>query len=333
MFSKKARLKEVVVAITYRCNLCCQMCGIWKNNFKKKEFLKPSDFKKLPKSVFDVNLTGGEPFLRDDLVEIVAEIKERLPKSKVIISTNGFLKEKIEKEAKKIYQIDPQIGLAVSLDGIGKKHDEIRGVTGTYQRAIETIEILKKIGFKNLKIGFTLSDWNIDQLKKVYELSQKLGVEFSLTLVHSSDNYFNCQNLIKKKKEMVQQLEWLIKKEISSWIPKKWARAFYAFGMKKFILEEKRVLPDYSGKLSVFIDPLGRIFPCDVSSTQIGKLEEIEKAELGKDSIECQKSWMICTTRWEIKKHFLKVIFWIIKEKARSMFKNLKIQILILKKK
>ncbi len=224
-----------------------------------------------------MNLTGGEPFLRDDLAEITARIKKRLPKTRIIISTNGFLKSQIEKEAKKIYQIDPQIGFAVSLDGIGPKHDEIRGMEGAYQRAVETIEILKRIGFKNLKIGFTLGDHNIDQLEKVYQLSQELGVELSLTLVHSSDNYFNCQNKITKREKMAQKLDWLVEKEISSWNPKRWARAFYAFGMKKFILEGKRILPDYSGKLSVFIDPFGKIFPCDISSIQIGKLDEIEK--------------------------------------------------------
>jgi len=327
MFPKKAsktRLKEVVIAITYRCNLRCQMCGIWKSNLEKEnEFLKPSDFEKLPKSISDINLTGGEPFLRDDLAEIVARIKKRLPKAKIIISTNGFLTNQIGKEAKKLYQIDPQIGLAVSLDGIGSKHDEIRGVEGSYQRAIETIKILKKIGFENLKIGFTLGDHNVDQLKRVYQLSRELGVEFSLTLVHSSDNYFNCQNKIRKKEELVQVLNWLIEKEISSWNPKQWARAFYAFGMKKFILEGKRILPDYSGKLSVFVDPFGKIFPCDISSSQIGNLEEIEKMKASKDQADCQESWMICTARWAIKKHFLRAVFWIFKEKMKNTLKKL----------
>ncbi len=53
MFFKKAsktKLKEAVIAITYQCNLRCQMCSIWKSEFKKEnEFLKPSDFEKLPK--------------------------------------------------------------------------------------------------------------------------------------------------------------------------------------------------------------------------------------------------------------------------------------------
>ena len=56
---------DAVLAVTYRCNARCTMCGIWSS--KPVAELPPAAYARLPASLRDVNLTGGEPFLRDDL--------------------------------------------------------------------------------------------------------------------------------------------------------------------------------------------------------------------------------------------------------------------------
>ena len=61
---------DASIILTYRCPMKCKMCNIWFNPTKKEEEIKASDLRTLPRLKF-INLTGGEPFVRDDLAEIV----------------------------------------------------------------------------------------------------------------------------------------------------------------------------------------------------------------------------------------------------------------------
>ncbi|KKP67096.1 MAG: Radical SAM domain protein, partial [Candidatus Moranbacteria bacterium GW2011_GWE1_35_17] len=291
------------MAITYRCNARCRMCNIWKI---KEHFgeITPDDFLRLPKNLKDINISGGEPFLRKDLDAIIVAIKKRCPGAKVIISSNGFATELIISQMKKIIKIMPDIGVAISIDGIGKAHSDIRGLENCFEKDIETIKELKKIGVKNIKIGFTLGDYNAKELFEVYYLSKKLKTELSLTVVHSSENYFGKINAIENKSEMIQALNWLIDKELSAGNYKNWGRAYFAYGAREFIKKGTRILPDYSGILSIFINPQGVIYPCDVSNKKIGNLRDIANLEkINKNNLNgCEQSWMVCTARQSIKK-------------------------------
>ena len=114
---QKARIKDIVIAVTYNCNSRCQMCNIWQktdniNALGKDELLN------LPENLENINISGGEPFLRADLPELIKAIKARCPKAKVIISTNGFATETVLSQMEKILKIMPEIGVAVSLDGL-----------------------------------------------------------------------------------------------------------------------------------------------------------------------------------------------------------------------
>ena len=61
---------DASIILTVRCPMKCKMCNIWFNPTKKEEEIKASDLRTLPRLKF-INLTGGEPFVRDDLAEIV----------------------------------------------------------------------------------------------------------------------------------------------------------------------------------------------------------------------------------------------------------------------
>ncbi len=67
---------EGLLGITYRCNARCKMCNIWKFPTKKEEEVKVEDLEKLPRMRF-TNITGGEPFLRDDIEEIIYILKKK----------------------------------------------------------------------------------------------------------------------------------------------------------------------------------------------------------------------------------------------------------------
>lgn len=311
-------LSEVILAITYQCNSRCQMCGIWKKI--QPERISLEDVAKIPGDLKDINITGGEPFLHQNIVEIIKLLNDKSPTSSIIISSNGFAKELIISKIKEILKFKPTIGIAISLDGIGEKHNQIRGVAGGFEMIMQTLKELKKIGVEKIRLSFTLGDYNIDQLKPVYMLSKKIGIELSLTLVHSSSQYFNTQNFVNEKKLMANELDWLIKQELSSWSIKKWLRAYYAFGMKEFISSGQRILPDYSGTEGIFISPVGEIFPSDISEQKMGNLQDFDFSKIDELQVKNEKpSWMICTARTAIKKHWMRAGIWIIRNKFLAL--------------
>jgi MoaA/NifB/PqqE/SkfB family radical SAM enzyme len=334
---KNSTIKDIVLAITYRCNSRCRMCNIWQKTEQAPEFFL-DDLKNLPVNLESLNLSGGEPFLRVDLIEMVKIVRKHCPKTSITISSNGFATKLILERMAEIIKIDPRISVAISIDGLDDEHDEIRGIPGGFNKAVATIKELKALGIKKLRLAFTIADYNYEELKKVYNLARELGIEMTLAAVHSSENYFSQENKIKDQEKIAAELDWLIKKEISSWNPKRWLRAYFTFGLKQFVLTGQRILPDYSGVLNCFIDPQGDIYPCDVSVKKIGNLHEgfwpRQDLPLGvPDAIasaksagtpsgdpagakkECGRSWMICTVRQAMKKHWLKVLGWIVANK------------------
>ena len=184
--------REALVAVTYRCNSRCIMCNIWKE--KPGEEVPASFYGRLPSTLTNINLTGGEPFLRKDLPEIVEVIKRRCNDPRMVINTNGFTPELIEGAARKIASVSRKVGIRVSIDGIGEAHDRTRGVSGAYGRALRTLKSLKALGIRDLGVAFTAAGENLTEISKVYALSRELGVEFTIAVAHSSEVYFKADN-------------------------------------------------------------------------------------------------------------------------------------------
>ena len=320
---KSQPIKDLVLAITYSCNSRCQFCDIWKK--KKAYTTKPQDYLKLPRNIQNVNISGGEPFMREDLAEIVRTIVGRCPQADIVISTNGLFPEAVLKQMPAIIKIKGDVGVAVSIDGLKKTHERIRGVRNGFDKAFETLQILRNLRVKNLKIAFTLSSNNWQDLPKVYQLAKYLQAQFSLALVHNSEHYFQKKdNKLENRQALSQAIAWLARQEIKGvWPKKQWLRAYFAHGADCFIKHSHRILPDYSGYSSLFIDPDGQIYPSTAWNLKLGKLQEINswrkfiasaQAKLLTES-QAPASWMICTARQAIRKHPFKVGFWIFKSK------------------
>jgi len=315
--------KDVVLAITYKCNSKCRMCNIWQNDSELG--LSLSEIGKIGPNLEEINISGGEPFLHPELVKVVEILVKNNPKANIIISTNGFATDLIKQKISQILQIKPDIGLAFSLDGIGHVHNEVRGIPNGYQKVLATIRELQDFGIKNMRLAFTAGDYNIDQLFKVYQLSRQLGLEFTLAAVHNADNYFNiADNKIKNIDQFKIQFEQLIYSELKSWNLKKWGRAYFAYALYHYLKTGQRLLPNYSGQDSVFIDPQSNVYPADVSSHVMGSLkdvnefEDIFKTKQAQQAIKLEQNkqnWMICTARSAMKRHRWKVLFWVIKSK------------------
>ena len=89
--SEEKKLNGTVI-VTYRCNARCSMCNRYKAPSKPEEEISIETIKKLPKMYF-TNITGGEPFIRSDLKDIVRELYKK--SDRIVISTNGFFTDRI----------------------------------------------------------------------------------------------------------------------------------------------------------------------------------------------------------------------------------------------
>lgn len=291
------------------------MCNIWKDN--TKDALEPDDFLKLPTTLKDINLTGGEPFLRKDIVEIVEKITQKNPKVRLIFSSNGLLTEQIVEKMKEIVKINPNSGIGISIDGIGDVHSEVRGIDNAFEKSINTVKKLKEAGINDIRLAFTASDKNVEDLSRVYDLARELDVEFTMSIVHNSDNYFNIDtNLHADYDKLEEQVNYVIQEELKHNNPRRLMRTYYLKGILEFARTGKRSLPCYALENAFFMDANGKIFPCNMEETSIGNIKEqsfeeiwdSEKTEKLKGFCNsCNKCWMVCTVKNSIMKHPYKV--------------------------
>ena len=154
---------DMCIIVTYRCPMQCQMCNIWQNPTDKDKEITPAEIEKLPKVKF-INITGGEPFIREDLEEIVEVAFRKSPR--VVISTSGWFEKRTIHLAEKF----PNIGIRISIEGLSQKNDELRGRQGGFDRGIRTLLRLKEMGIKDIGFGITVSDSNSTDMLSLYRL-------------------------------------------------------------------------------------------------------------------------------------------------------------------
>ncbi|MBI3385655.1 radical SAM protein, partial [Candidatus Gottesmanbacteria bacterium] len=154
------------LSVTMLCNSRCIHCDIWKN--RGLDFLPVDVYKKLPDSLEMVDITGGEPFLRPDIPEIVKTVRGACPKARILITTNGFLPAKIQKNIAAIRAADPAIAFRISLDGWEETHEKVRGIPKAFALVQETLGILKKAGVVDIGLTFTLMTVNRHELRTVF---------------------------------------------------------------------------------------------------------------------------------------------------------------------
>lgn len=141
------------VIVTYRCNARCTMCNRYKAPSKPEEEISLETIRKLPPMYF-TNITGGEPFIRTDLKDIVRELRKK--SDRIVISTNGFFTDRILDLCKEF----PDIGIRISIEGLEQTNNEIRGLADGYNRGYTTLKKLREMGMKDVGFGMTVQDKN-----------------------------------------------------------------------------------------------------------------------------------------------------------------------------
>ena len=305
------------VIVTYRCNARCSMCNRYKAPSKAEEEISIDTIKKLPKMYF-TNITGGEPFIREDLKEIVRELYKK--SDRIVDLCKEF----------------PQIGIRISIEGLENTNNEIRGLKDGFNKGYTTLKTLVDMGMKDVGFGMTVQDKNAPDLVPLYELSDEMGMEFATASLHNSFYFVEAKNIIKDRPMVAENFEKLINEMLNSNSPKKWFRAYFNHGLINYIYGQKRLLPCDMSFDTFFIDPYGDVMPCNGTKDKevMGNLNEqnwdelwnSEQADKVREKVRhCDRNcWMIGSVSPAMHKYIWVPAAWVIKHKFLHFFKEKK---------
>ena len=308
------------VIVTYRCNAKCNMCNVWQNPTKPAEEITLDDIKKLPEMAF-TNITGGEPFIREDIPDIVRELYKK--SDRIVISTNGYFTDRIIALCKEF----PKVGIRISIEGMQQTNDAIRRIPDGFERGYDTLKTLVEMGHPDVGFGMTVQDSNCEDLVPLYELSDKMGMEFATATLHNSFYFHKDDNKVSDKYKVAQNFEKLINELLKSKSPKKWFRAYFNHGLINYIYGNKRLLPCDMSKNAFFIDPFCDVVPCNGMKEKavMGNLREQDwntlwNSDQAQKVRECTKHcdrncWMIGSVSPAMHKYIWVPAWWVIKHK------------------
>lgn len=289
--NKLKRPLYLIYFVTNKCNSKCIHCFNWKALNKKENELTLEEINKFTKEIGNLpsmGFSGGEPFLRNDLNEIIGLFQKNCNTKDFGIPTNCLMPKQIFDKTKKILENNPNITLTVyiSLDGTKDTHDEIRGLKGAFEKVIETYELLKNLrSFKNfrLKITTTITNRNIHNIPELIFFVKK-----NMPYVHFQS--FEIMRGLPPKSYVrpptINQLKDLKRSIFDSYKGYSFYRgkkiqSLIAYQLKKFIFEtylnileqKKQLVPCYVGTTHCILGSEGDISFCELTQP-IGNIRE-----------------------------------------------------------
>lgn len=310
------------VIVTYRCNARCNMCNRYKKPSMPEEEISLEIIRKLPPMYF-TNITGGEPFIRTDLKDIVRELYKK--SERIVVSTNGYFTDRIIDLCKEF----PNIGIRISIEGLEETNNKIRGLQDGFNRGYSTLVKLMEMGMKDIGFGMTVQDANAKELISLYKLSDKLNMEFATASLHNSFYFVEAKNNIQDRPMVAKEFENLINELLKSSQPKKWFRAYFNHGLINYIYGQPRLLPCDMAFDTFFIDPYGDIMPCNGTKDKeiMGNLNkqswddlwDSDQAKRVRNTVrQCDRQcWMIGSVSPAMHKYIWKPVWWIILHKFK----------------
>ena len=326
-FGLRAYPINFTISVTNKCNSRCKTCNIWRLYEEKPEIrvneLSLDEYERIFKSIgggnmYWVTLSGGEPFLRRDLVDIFAALLERCSPRIVNIPTNATLPSVVERRVREMLELTHEnrstvpkastLILNLSLDGIGAKHDEIRGFKGNFSRFMETYRrlIALKEEFCGLKVGIhtVISVYNVHNLHEIMQFVRKLDESGAgaadavgvcgvgavdghiFEVAEERDELLTVgSGITPSTRELSEALAGVVENVAKEYLKGDFlSRLTQAFRLEYYevlrrVLEERRqVVPCFAGFASCQISPYGDVWACCVlgSSSSFGNLRDAD---------------------------------------------------------
>lgn len=186
----------LIFFVTSRCNAKCAHCFYWDEINKKPDEMTLDEIGKIARSLrhpIYLSLTGGEPFLRQDITEICSIFQKENNCKNIGIASNGFLSDKIVGTCKKILDMVAldSLSVQISIDGLESTHNEIRGVKDGFQKAFQTVRMLSDLSKQaqnfSVAVSITIQQKNISEIIQVIEILSPLEIPVKFALVRGQD--------------------------------------------------------------------------------------------------------------------------------------------------
>ncbi len=256
-------------------NAKCSMCYVWQNPTHAKEEISLNTLEIIPSGICQLNLTGGEPTLRQDLMEIVDLL---YPKAETLeISSNGLMPERLEQIIKKY----PDIKIRFSIEGCEETSNKISGEKDGCRKKIEGLFRLKKLGARDIGIATFIQDDNAEELVGLFRFAKNNGFEFTTSTLHNGFQFHKSDNVPYDRLRLAKHTEDLVSEMLKGYSIKNWFRAYLNLGLLAKILGQDRMLQCTAGTGLVFVDPWSDLYACNVRpDLKLGNLENQEWDEI-----------------------------------------------------
>ncbi|MDP8233442.1 MAG: radical SAM protein [Candidatus Saelkia tenebricola] len=283
----------IIFFVTGKCNANCKMCFYieeMKKNSGSKNELTVEEYDNISKNIKLINIlgiSGGEPFMREDLSEIIKVVYKNAPPLVVDLPTNGYFTAGILKQTEDILKNCPDmiVDLQLSIDGPEAVHDEIRGLENSFQRLKETYDglIILKNRYRNLRVKACVvySHYNQNYIKELFNiLDQDFKdldrVVFSVThgSVSNKEAFdFNWEEYFKFCDEIENTTVVDNIKEFHSLFTIALRITKNDF-LKKVLKNRNMYKQCKAGKRVVVVNEVGDVFPCEPLWHSVGNLRE-----------------------------------------------------------
>ena len=321
VFKKNQLPSYFIFYPTSRCNLMCSHCFYHDSLNKKMNELTLDEIDTFTRSMdplLSLVLTGGEPYLRHDLDQIVRIFYENTKTPMVTIPSNGWYLDKMSLQIKNMMKWCPDLILnqLISIDGLEEEHDEIRmkglkkgsGAKGSFQKALHSMSLIKELqkefGRINLGVQMTFTSQNqykiIESIKGIYELTKPDNITIALVRGDPKEKV-NVNLDIKLYEEAIKYRDNLFFEKKMSGHAKFSGNKLATAG--RIILGQKTQeiyetgqyqMPCYAGNLSGVMYPEGQVYPCEIldKSHLIGNIRDF--------NLDFRKLWLSQKAKEEV---------------------------------
>ncbi|MEM3703590.1 MAG: radical SAM protein [Candidatus Bathyarchaeia archaeon] len=285
--------------LSWRCNYRCVMCNNWRRN--SAERLTPEELERLLESRWldrleVVSLTGGEPFLLDDLEDIIDVFKRKgIPT--IGITTNASMPNRIrEVMQRSVRGSGSNFYIHVSLDGPPEIHNAIRGVPRAFERVEETMCALRDIENLRVGVGMCIGSLNWNHIGYVREFARRHGASFVVGLAEAGWIFGQCAggaNLYtftdEQKKVIANEM-----RRIGTW---------YAEGVVERLAGISKPIQCTAFWHGFTVAPDGSVHPCVNSSDVVGNIQKesfssiwtsVKAREARSKVLRCSGCWSNC---------------------------------------
>jgi MoaA/NifB/PqqE/SkfB family radical SAM enzyme len=246
-------------------------------------------FRSLGKNIYWVTISGGEPFLRTDLPEIVDALCEEASPGVINIPTNGILQSQIKQLLPRILKKTQgkQVTLNFSLDDIGKRHDEIRRTPNNWEKTLESIAFTKSLQseYPHLTVGIhtVISVHNIARFPAIYDELQKLSPDSYITEVaeERAELLTIDAGITPSPDKYAEVADFMINRICSKQrhgfasIIDGFRLEYYTLA-KKILAGKRQAIPCYAGSASCHIAPDGDVWGCCIRAESLGNLRDVD---------------------------------------------------------